>query len=226
MEDVRLLVADPKAEVRASIKTYTSLENYVADEAPDGITALKLLRRNDYHAVIMDTMLPELDAWHVCRQIRKTAATPIIMISERDNEDEKLSFFDIGVDDFVRKPFSGKELMARVRVMLRHSVFLGSLAPRRLIFGGLCIDSVSRTVYIDGDTILLTPKEYSLLHYLAQNPDKALSREIILNEVWGEDFFGTDRTVDTHIKTLRENIKPYQRYIETVWGYGYIFKTL
>lgn len=226
MEDVRLLIADPKAEVRAAIKTYTALESYSADEAADGIMALKLLRRNDYHVVIMDSGLPELDAWHVCRQIRKTAATPIIVLSERDNEEEKLSFFDIGIDDFVHKPFSGKELMARVRVMLRHSVLQSDFAPRRVVYSGLCIDSVSRAVYIDGDTVMLTPKEYSLLSYLAQNPDKALSREKILNEVWGEDFFGTDRTVDTHIKTLRENIKPYHRFIETVWGYGYIFKTL
>ncbi len=225
MEDVRLLIADPKAEIRSAIKTYTSLENYGSDEAADGITALKLLRRNEYHVVIMDTRLPELDAWHVCRQIRKTTSAPIIMISEQDDEEEKLSFFDIGIDDFIIKPFSGKELLARVRVMLRHSASLSAFAPRKIIFSGLCIDSVSRTVYIDGETILLTPKEYSLLCYLAQNPDKALSREMILDKVWGEDFFGTDRTVDTHIKTLRENIKPYQRYIETVWGYGYIFKT-
>ena len=223
MEDVRLLIADPKPETRAAIKTYVSLENYGADEAADGITALKLLRRSEYQVVIMDTMLPELDAWHVCRQIRKTASTPIIMISERNEEDEKLSFFDIGVDDFMNKPFSCKELMARIRVMLRHS--LSSFAPRRLVYGGLCIDSISRAVYIDGETVTLTPKEYSLLCYLAQNPDKALSRGMIIDEVWGEDFFGTDRTVDTHIKTLREIIKPYQRYIETVWGYGYIFKT-
>jgi DNA-binding response OmpR family regulator len=226
MEDVRLLIADPKAEVRATIKTYTALENYEADEAADGITALKLLRHNEYHVVIIDTALPELDAWHVCRQIRKTNSTPIIMISDRDNEEEKLSFFDIGVDDFINKPFSGKELMARVRVTLRHSTLQASFAPRRLVFGGLCVDSISRVVYIDGEAATLTPKEYSLLCYLAKNPDKALSREMILNEVWGEDFFGTDRTVDTHIKTLRENIKPYQHFIETVWGYGYIFKTL
>ena len=156
----------------------------------------------------------------------KQPPTPIIMMSDRDSEEEKLSFFDIGIDDFIGKPFSGKVLMARVRVMLRHSALQANFAPRRIVYDGLCIDSVSRAVYIDGETIMLTPKEYSLLCFLAQNPDKALSREVILNEVWGQDFFGTDRTVDTHIKTLRENIKPYHRYIETVWGYGYIFKTL
>jgi DNA-binding response OmpR family regulator len=224
MEGIRLLVADPKAEVRATIKTYAALENYGTDEAADGITAIKLLRRDDYHVVVMDTALPELDAWHVCRQIRKSSSTPIIMMSDRDNEEEKLSFFDIGVDDFVKKPFSGKELMARIRVMLRRSPIQGNFSPRRIVFSGLCIDSVSRAVYIDGESILLTPKEYSLLCFLAQNPDKALSREAILNEVWGEDFFGTDRTVDTHIKMLRENIKPYHRFIETVWGYGYMSK--
>ncbi len=226
MEDVRLLIADSKAEIRSVIKTYAALENFEIDEAADGITALKLLRREEYHVVIMDTALPELDAWHVCKQIRKTASTPIIMMSDRNNEDEKLSFFENGVDDFIGKPFSGKELMARVRVMLRHSAMQANLAPRRIIYSGLCIDSISRIVYIDGENVTLTPKEYSLLCYLAKNPDKALSREVILNEVWGQDFFGTDRTVDTHIKTLRENIKPYHRFIETVWGYGYIFKTL
>lgn len=225
MENLHLLVADPRAEDRAVIKTYAGLEGYDVDEAADGIMALKLLRRNVYHVVIMDSTLPELDAWHVCLQIRKSSATPIIMISEHASEEERLSFFDIGIDDFVGKPFSGKELMARIRVTLRHSALHGGFVPRRIVHSGLCIDSVSRAVYIDGETITLTPKEFSLLCFLAQNPDKAFSREVILNEVWGEDFFGTDRTVDTHIKMLRENIKPYHYFIETVWGYGYIFKT-
>jgi DNA-binding response OmpR family regulator len=224
MENVHLLVADPKAEDRAIIKTYSAIEGFAVDEAADGIMALKLLRRNIYHVVIMDSALPELDAWHVCRQIRKTSATPIIMISANATEEERLSFFDIGIDDFVAKPLSGKELLARIRVMLRHSAH-GDFAQRRIVHSGLCIDSVSRSVYIDGDSVTLTPREFSLLCFLAQNPDKAFSREIILNEVWGEDFFGTDRTVDTHIKMLRENIKPYHHFIETVWGYGYIFKT-
>lgn len=225
MEQIRLLVVDPAAEIRALVKSHAVLEGFATDEAADGIAALKLIRRNDYHIIIMEANLPELDAWHVCRQIRKGSRSPIIMISPPCGEDEKLIYYEIGADDFVEKPFSCKELMARIQVLLRHSAQHEQYTPRRLIFEGLCIDTASRTVYIDGENIELTPKEYNLLAYLAQNPNQAMSREMILREVWGEDFFGTDRTVDTHIKTLRENIKPYHNYIGTVWGYGYIFKT-
>jgi len=225
MKQIHLLVADPEAEVRAAIKTYASLENYLTDEAADGITALKLIRRNDYHIIILDANIPELDAWHVCRQIRKTSLAPIIMISKQSDEQEKLYYYDIGVDDFINKPFSNKELMARINVLLRHSAHHEDYVPRRLIFEGLCIDVASRLVYIDGLSIVLTPKEYKLLVYLAKNPNQAMSREQILSEVWGDEFFGTDRTVDTHIKTLRDSIKPYHHYVSTVWGFGYMFKT-
>ncbi len=225
MKQIHLLVVDPEAEVRAAIKTYASLENYLTDEAADGITALKLIRRNDYHIIILDANIPELDAWHVCRQIRKASLAPIIMISKQSDEQEKLYYYDIGVDDFINKPFSNKELMARINVLLRHSAHHEDYEPRRLIFEGLCIDVASRLVYIDGLSIVLTPKEYKLLVYLAKNPNQAMSREQILSEVWGDEFFGTDRTVDTHIKTLRDSIKPYHYYVSTVWGFGYMFKT-
>ncbi|MGI5849767.1 MAG: response regulator transcription factor [Christensenellales bacterium] len=223
MKEVRLLIADREADVRTTIKTYAAFENFIADEAADGIAALKLFRRNNYHIVIMDAHLPELDTWHVCRQIRKSQDTPIIILSRKSSEEEKLFFFDIGVDDFIDKPFSSKELMARIHVILRHSASHSDYTPRRIIIDGLCIDTVSRIVYIDGESIMLTPKEYKLLLFLAQNPHKAMSRDVILRKVWGEDFFGTDRTVDTHIKMLREHIKPYHKYIGTVWGVGYIF---
>lgn len=224
MKQIRLLIADPAAEVRATVKIHATLENFVLDEAADGIAALKLIRRNDYHIIIIDTNLPELDAWHVCRQIRKSSRTPIIVLSKKCSEEERLFYYEIGVDDFVERPFSFKELMARIHVLLRHSTQHEEYVPRRLIFDGLCIDIASRTVYIDGEGIVLTPKEYKLLVYLARNAHQALSRDMILREVWGEDFFGTDRTVDTHVKTLRENIKPYHHLIGTVWGFGYIFK--
>ena len=225
MDEVRLLIIDPDQENRMLIKTHASHEGFIVDDVADGIAALKLFRRNEYSIVIMETRLPELDAWHVCRQIRKSSELPIVMISGRTSEEETLSFFDLGIDDFVYKPFSHKELMARLRVMLRRSGGSASYTPRRIIFDGLCIDTVSRVVYKDGDLVSLTPREYHLLLYLAQNPNRALSREVILSAVWGEDFFGTDRTVDTHIKSLRESIKPYHRFIETVWGYGYMFRT-
>jgi DNA-binding response OmpR family regulator len=224
MGDVRILIADSDAEVRARIKTHAVFEGLPADEAADGIAVLKLFRRNEYNIIIIDADLPDLDAWNVCRQIRKSSNTPIIIVSGRDDEDEKLSFFDIGTDDFVAKPFSGKVMMARIRVMLRHRIGSAHYEPRRLIFDGLCIDTVSHTVYVDGDIVELTPKEYKLLLFFAQNPHNALSRESILKNVWGEDFFGTDRTVDTHVKMLREHIKPYDKFIDTVWGVGYMFK--
>jgi two-component system response regulator ResD len=225
MKQIHLLVVDPGAEVRSAIITHASLENFLTDEAADGIAALKQFRRNDYHIIILDASLPELDTWHVCRQIRKSSHAPIIILSKQSSEEEKLFFYEIGVDDFIQKPFSCKELMARIHVLLRYSAHQDDYMPRRLIFDGLCIDIAARMVYVDGENAVLTPKEYKLLVYLAKNPHQALSREMILREVWGEDFFGTDRTVDTHIKTLREGIKPYHQYIGTVWGYGYMFKT-
>ncbi|MGE5494823.1 MAG: response regulator transcription factor [Burkholderiales bacterium] len=224
MGDIRILIAGPDAETRARIKTHATFEGLIADEAGDGIAVLKLFRRNEYHIIIIDANITELDAWNVCRQIRKSSNTPVIIISDSDDEEEKLSFFELGADDFVVKPFSGKVMMARIHVILRHSLGSGKYEPRRLIFDGLCIDSVSRTVYIDGEIVELTPKEYKLLLFFARNPHVALSRERILRSVWGEDFFGTDRTVDTHVKMLREHIKPYGRLIDTVWGLGYIFK--
>ncbi|MDD5017648.1 MAG: response regulator transcription factor [Eubacteriales bacterium] len=223
MSEVRLLVADREADVRATIKTHAALESFTTDEAADGITALKLIRRHDYQIIIMDAHLPELGTWHVCHQIRKSQDTPIIILSRQSDEEDKISFFDIGVDDFIGKPFSSRELMARIHVLLRHSGH--SYTPRRLICEGLSIDTVSRVVYVDSEAVTLSPKEYKLLVYLAKNQNQAMSREMILKSVWGPDFYGTDRTVDTHIKTLRENIRPYHGLIGTVWGFGYIFRS-
>ena len=223
MGETRLLIVDREPEIRSRIKTHATLEGFVSDEATDGITALKQFRRNNYTIVILDANCVELDAWHVCRQIRKSANTPIIVLSMRNDEQQKLSFFDLGVDDFVTKPFSCRVLMARVHVILRRNVGYKQRAPRRIVYEGLSIDTAAHMVYVDGENVLMTPKEYKLLVFLAQNPNQAMSREMILKEVWGEDFFGTDRTVDTHIKMLRESLRPYHTYVETVWGFGYIF---
>ncbi len=225
MSEIRLLIVDSAADLRATVKTHAAMDNFLVDEAADGIDAIKMFRRHEYHAIVLNADLPELDSWHVCRQIRKSSQTPIIILSKEESEEQKLSYFDIGVDDFISAPFSCKVLMARIHVLLRHSAYHADYTPRRLIYDGLCIDVFSHMVYIDGDGIVLTPKEYKLLVFLAKNPNRAFTRETIIKEVWGDDFFGTDRTVDTHIKTLRENIKPYHRYVETVWGVGYIFKT-
>ena len=224
MTDVRLLIVDGEHTVRSIIKNHIITEGYSADEAADGISALKLFRRNEYNIVILETVLSELDGKNVCRQIRKVSDIPIIIVSAKSDEEDKLTCFEIGVDDYITKPFSPLELMARIRVFLRRSGGRDSIPTRKISFNDLHIDTISRTVFI-GDTVAqLTPKEYELLLFLSQNPNKAFSRDTLLNEVWGHDFFGSDRTVDTHIKTLRERIKPYQQYIKTVWGYGYKFE--
>jgi DNA-binding response OmpR family regulator len=223
MEQIKILTADQDPKVRSEIKTYTAFEGMTADEAADGISVIKLFRRNEYGVIILDADIPELDAWSVCSQVRKGSDVPLIITSSRSDEEEMLSFYDVGADDVIIKPFSGKLLMARINIIIRRGGRTETM-PRRLIFEGLCIDTVSRTVYVDGETITITPKEYKLLMFLVQNRNKVLTRETILQSVWGEDFFGTDRTVDTHVKMLREHIKPYDKLIDTVWGTGYMFR--
>lgn len=222
MGEVRLLIADGDSETRNRIAEMAQADGYSVDLAADGIAALKLFRRHEYAIIILGGVLPELDGWHVCGQIRKTCDAPILVVSERTGEEDKLSFFRAGVDDYIVKPFSPRELSARIKVFLRRTQ--ASPAIRRITFDGMCIDTDSHTVYVDGNPVALTPREYNLLLFLASNPHRAFSREAILNEVWGEDYVGTDRTVDTHIKSLREGIKPYQDFIATVWSYGYMFK--
>lgn len=225
MNDIRLLIADQDSAVRSAIKKMATAQGYLFDEAADGIAALKLFRRHDYNIIILDTDLPELDGRNVCRQIRKVSDAPILIVSAKCGEQDKLNAFELGVDDYIAKPFSAPELLARIKVFLYRSGGLNRVTPAKITFSGLFIDTISRAVYIDDGAVQLTPKEYDLLFFLSQNPNKAFSRETLLNEVWGYDFTGSDRTVDTHIKTLRENIKPYDTFIVTVWGFGYKFVT-
>jgi len=223
MDGVRLLVVDGDKTVRRIIREKAAGEGYSCDEAADGIAAIKLFRRYDYNLILLETDLPQLDGRNVCRQVRKVSDVPIIIVTTRTSETDRLEGFDLGADDYVLKPFSPCELMARVKVFLRRSRGGGKAVPQKVSFSGLFIDTVSRCVYVDDRLIQLTPKEYDLLFFLSQNPNKAFSRDNMLNEVWGYDFAGSDRTVDTHIKTLRENIKPYDVFIMTVWGFGYKF---
>ncbi len=175
---------------------------------------------------MLDTELPELDGRNVCRQIRKVSDIPILIVTAKNDEGHRLSGFELGADDYITKPFSPGELMARIRVFLYRSGTLQKPRPQKIAYGGLLIDAVSRTVYIDDHAVQLPPKEYELLCFLSQNPNQAFARDMLLDQVWGADFFGSDRTVDTHIKTLRESIKPYDSYIVTVWGIGYKFAAL
>ncbi|MCE5235629.1 MAG: response regulator transcription factor [Clostridiaceae bacterium] len=223
MDDVRLLIIDKDGAIRATINRMAAAYGYVCDEAADGIAALKLFRRRDYDIVVMDPDLPELDGKNVCRQIRKVSDVPILITCEKCGEQDKLTAFELGADDYIVKPFYPQELFSRIRVFLHRTGSLARSMPTKITFGGLFIDTRSRSVYVDDSVVQLTPKEYNLLFFLSQNPNKAFSRETLLNEVWGRDFTGSDRTVDTHIRTLRENIKPYDASIATVWGFGYKF---
>ena len=224
MSDIRFLVVDADSNIRRIIRENIEREGYLCDEASDGIIALKLFRRKEYALVILDFFLPVLSGTMACGQIRKASDIPIIMISSSKEEADILACFEQGVDDYLIKPFYLAELLARIRVFLRRSGVKNVLQPKKISFQGLYIDTVSHSVYVNENLVQLTPKEYQLLLFLSQNPNTSFSRNELLNEVWGYDFFGSDRTVDTHVKTLRENIKPYQRYIATVWGFGYKFE--
>lgn len=219
----RILVADGDERIRSDLKVLLSAEGCAVDLVSDGISAIKHFRRYDYDLAIIDILLPELDGQNVGRQLRKIADTPYVFLSPDSDEESILQAYANGAEDCVIKPFSGKQLLARLRVILRRTLGREKLSARNLAFEGLYIDTVSRIVYVEEKQLILTPKEYQLLVLLAKNPNQAFSREAILNEIWGQDYFGTDRTVDTHIKTLREAIKPYHYYITTVRGFGYMF---
>lgn len=223
---IRILVANGDITVRNELRELLRSEQYEVDLVGDGITAIKYYRRYEYHLSIIDTNLPELDGRSVCRQFRKMADIPFILISEDGDEESILQGYELGAEDYIIKPFSMKELLARINVILRRSIGGEPLPVRNIVFEGIRIDTCSRNVYVDDNKVLLTPKEYDLLVLLAKNPEQAFSREMLIEAIWGHDYFGTDRTVDTHIKTLREALKPYHYYISTIRGFGYKFDEL
>jgi DNA-binding response OmpR family regulator len=225
MGNERILLVDDEERIRDMIKEYTSLEGYDIDEAADGVQALELFSQHKYSLIILDIMMPKIDGWSVCREVRKTSNVPVIMLTARGEEYDKLFGFELGVDDYIIKPFSPKELLARMKAIIRRSSYADKAEKETTItFDGLVIDLDSRNTYVNDKLVTLTPKEYSLLTFFAGNPNRVFSREQLLNEVWGYDFFGDDRTVDTHIKMLRESIKEYRKFIVTVWGTGYKFE--
>ncbi len=217
----KLLIVDDEKNIRQVVKEYAVLNGYEADEAEDGLQAIDLFRENEYDCVILDIMMPKLDGFSACKQIRAIRPVPVIMLSARQEEYDKLFGFELGVDDYVVKPFSPKELMARVKVVLDRTRRTESSVMN---FGGLKIDAAGRSVTVDGEKANLTPKEIDLLLYLVEHRNTALSRTKLLEEVWNYDYFGDDRTVDTHIKMLRHNLGPYRDYIVTVRGMGYKFE--
>lgn len=220
---MKVLIVDDEEMIRAVIKEYIEFEGGEADEAEDGMEAVKMCRENDYDVVVMDVMMPRLDGFSAVKEIRKFKNTPVIMLSARSEEYDKLFGFEIGSDDYVTKPFSPKKLMARIHAVIKRSS--AAEAPKDYYeFEGLKIDVKGRNVYVDGEKAELTPKEYELLFYLVENRGVALTRERLLNKVWGYDFYGDDRTVDTHVKMLRGSLKEYRKFIVTLRGLGYKFE--
>lgn len=218
-----VLVADDEAKIRAVIREYAEFEGYKVVEAIDGADAVEKCKTADFDVVIMDIMMPGLDGFSATKLIKKEKDIPVIMLSARGEEYDKLFGFEIGIDDYVVKPFSPKELMARINVVIsRHNT--SSAIHSTLKFGNLEIDFDAHNVYVDKMKIDLTPKEFELLTYMANNRNIALSRDKILNAVWGFDFFGDGRTVDTHIKMLRNNLGSCRDFIVTVRGVGYKFE--
>ena len=219
----RILVVDDEKKIREVIKTYAEFEGHEVVEAVDGIDAIEKVKENDFDVIVMDIMMPRLDGFSSYKEIKKIKDIPVLMLSARGEEYDKLFGFEIGIDDYVTKPFSPKELMARLNVIVNRNN--KTTNNDNLIFQGLKIDLGGRVVFVDGEKIDLTPKEYDLLVFLVKNENIALSRETLLNKVWGYDFFGDDRTVYTHIKMLRNSIKDYRKFIVTVRGVGYKFDT-
>ena len=221
----KILIVDDEAKIREVIREYAEFNHYETGEAEDGMQAVNMCLQGDYDLVIMDIMMPKLDGYSACKEIRKDKDIPIIMLSARGEEYDKLFGFELGIDDYVVKPFSPKELMARVAAVLARRNAAENAAPsNELVSGGLVLNKSSRTVTIDGKRIDVTLKEYELLAYLMENKNIALSRDKLLQDIWGYDFFGDDRTIDTHIKNLRSRLGDYRDKIATVRGIGYKFE--
>ena len=212
------------SNIRRVVKEYAEFEGYEVGEAANGMEAVELVKNNDYDLIVMDIMMPKLDGFSTCKEIKKYKSIPVIMLSARGEEYDKLFGFELGIDDYVVKPFSPKELMARIKAVIKRNSRPDSGIPEKLKFEGLEIDLAGREVYVDGVKASMTPKEYDLLFYLVKNKNLALTRDKLLEEVWGYDFFGDDRTVDTHIKMLRNSLGPYRKFIVTLRGMGYKFE--
>ena len=224
---MKLLIVDDESRIRTLIAKYAAFEGYAWEEAADGMEAIEKARDDSIGLVILDIMMPELDGFSAAREIRKFRPNlPIILLSARGEEYDKIHGFELGIDDYVVKPFSPKELMMRVAAVLRRSgkVETQENAHEVVEIQGMKVDFTARRVTVDGETVELSPKEYELLFYMVRNRGIALSRDRLISEVWGFDFFGDDRTLDTHIKLLRKQLGDYARYITTLRGVGYRFE--
>ncbi len=219
----KILIVDDELRVRDLIKKYAKFEGYEVAEASNGLKALELCKNHEFDIIIMDVMMPELDGFSACREIRKFSNVPIIMLSARGEEYDKVHGFESGVDDYVVKPFSPKELMMRIGAILKRGGIAAPEAKEVFRHEGLVVDFTGRLVIVDEKHVDMSPREYDLFFFLVKNRGIALSREKLINEVWGYDFLGDDRTIDTHIKQLRKILGPYSRCISTLRGVGYRF---
>ena len=221
-----ILVVDDEYKIRELIRKYAEFEGYSVDEAENGMDAITLAAQNSYDLIVMDIMMPMLDGFTASREIRKSSDIPIIMLSARGEEYDKINGFQIGIDDYVVKPFSPRELTLRIDAVLkRYRKNQNSLSTDIFELEGLRVDFKARIIYIDDSPITVSPKEYDLLCYMIKNANIALFREKLISEVWGYDFYGDDRTLDTHIKLLRKSLGGYSKFIVTLRGVGYRFDT-
>ena len=225
-----ILVVDDESRIRSIIKKYAEFEGHTVTEAGDGMEAVHLCRSNEFDLIVMDIMMPELDGFSACREIRKISQPPIIMLSARGEEYDKINGFELGIDDYVVKPFSPKELMLRIEAVMKRVRRNPTEKKKKenviisLDNGGLRADVTARLVFIDGERVDMSPKEYDLFFYMLDNRNVALSREKLISDVWGYDFFGDVRTLDTHIKLLRKSLGRYAELIVTLRGVGYRFE--
>ena len=224
----KILIADDEELIRSLVVKYAKFEGHTVTEAADGMEAVELCRKNDFDIVILDIMMPELDGFSACREIRRTSSVPVILLSARGEEYDKINGFECGADDYVVKPFSPKELMLRIDAVMRRvrsGGREGTLEHETVELGGLVADVTARIVYVDGEPVQMSPKEYDLFFYMLKNRGIALSRDKLISEVWGYDYYGDDRTLDTHVKLLRRSLGKYAGHIVTLRGVGYRFDT-
>ena len=223
MEKIKILVVDDESRMRKLVKDFLSREGYTVLEAADGVEAMDIFYEDkDIALIILDVMMPRMDGWQVCREIRESSKVPVIMLTARSEERDELQGFELGVDEYISKPFSPKILVARVNAILRRT--LGTDDGDVISAGGIVIDKAAHIVKIDGKSVDLSYKEFELLAYFIENQGIALSREKILNNVWNYDYFGDARTIDTHVKKLRSKLGEKGEYIRTIWGMGYKFE--
>ena len=220
----RILIVDDETGIREMIKKYALFEGYEVEEASDGMEAIEVCKKQSFDLIVMDVMMPELDGFSACREIRKFCTVPVIMLSARGEEYDKIHGFELGIDDYVVKPFSPKELMMRIAAVIKRSTAQPEPQKDILVIEGLKVDFTGRMVFVNDQRVDMSPKEYDLFFYMVKNRGVALTREKLISDVWGYDFFGDDRTLDTHIKLLRKSLGEYSKFIVTLRGVGYRFE--